>query len=168
MATYLAGRVGIGPKSHEFALANSAVCALASRENYELAADAASQFVNLIEQHHGQELSELAQRWRTKQWEYQGRLLAQRNQWEQAAAQFTKVVELGPEWEHLRKDRARAYVMLGRWSDAADDLARWNGRFDTTSYDWCAQAALQLRANDRKGYESTCLEAIHRLPGAPP
>ena len=90
--------------------------------------------------------------------------LSAQRKWRDAIAHFSKAIELGAASAEVWHGRGGCYARLGRWTEAADDLAKAVGLMPANGI-WRYQlAACLLQTGDTSGYRQTCAEGLVQVP----
>ena len=99
-------------------------------------------------------------------WLERGRWSAEKEQWNEADAAFTKAIELRPEHVAVWIERADLFAQLGLWDLASADFAREFALWEPdTTMRWYRHALLRLSLGDVDGYRQIRTRMRERFRG---
>jgi tetratricopeptide (TPR) repeat protein len=95
------------------------------------------------------------------------RVYDERQQWDDAAAAYTKAIELRPDHAPAWERRGELYARLGLWELAAEDVAKAAEMQDPAdSAHWVNLALLRVHADDIPGYRRVYARMSERFRGS--
>jgi WD40 repeat protein/serine/threonine protein kinase/tetratricopeptide (TPR) repeat protein len=92
-----------------------------------------------------------------------GYRLEQQKEWEKAAADYARALQLEPEDAALLLRRGSLRARLGLWQPAADDYTRAIRLAPDAHSGWYELAAVRLQLGDLDGYRRHCREMLRRF-----
>lgn len=86
-----------------------------------------------------------------------GRAHADSERWSQAYSDYTNATQLQPKYYHVWVERARFYIEMGLWKQAADDFATaLELGAPVSGPEWCGVAELFWLVGDKASYQLLC------------